>query len=158
VGVLWETQEREVRQHLGVGYQFQHSGFSLETNAYAGFYYIEIDDDTPVNRGYTRAETDDGEASSLLELQAQYDFGKNWSIFGGYKLYSANTGFEKLEEDIDFHLTYKDASWLYTGGTLNLKVKHTMYDLDRFNVRPLPILPFDNDTLIQAYATIPLKW
>jgi len=152
--------EREVRQHLGIGYEYKNTTFTLDLNAYAGFYYIEIDDDTPVARGYTRQDTDDGEASNIIELKAEYDFNKDWSLYGYYKRYSANAGMEHLEDNAQLLLSYKNGTFLMEGSTLNLKVKYVKYNLDRFYRADVgvPILPFDNDTLIQAYVTLPINF
>jgi hypothetical protein len=151
--------EREVRQHIGVGYNLQAGGFTLDANAYAGFYYIEIDDDTPVSRGYNRQQTDDGEASNVLELEMSYAFAHNWYVYGGVRHYSANAGFEKLETDYQALLSYK-TDWWGKGTSLNLNIEYNDYDLSRFTVvnsdtQGLPILPFENDMLVQAYVTIP---
>ena len=152
--------EREVRQHIGVGYEHIVKNLTLDFNAYAGFYYIEIDDDTPVARGYNRQSTDDGEASNVLELEGKYDFNQNWSFYTKIKRYAANTGMEKLEDNVEALLTYKGKEFLSEGATFNLKVKYVKYDLERFFVPSVgvPILPFDNDTLIQAYVTFPMKF
>lgn len=152
--------EREVRQHLGIGYEYTKNGFIIDLNVYAGFYYIEIDDDTPVARGYTRQDTDDGEASNVLELKAQYEFNQDWLLYAEAKRYSANMGMDKLEDNVEVHLTYKGNSFLGDGETLNLKVKYTKYDFDRFyrNDIGLPIVPFDNDTLVQVYLTLPVDF
>ena len=152
--------EREVRQHIGAGYEYTNGGLTLDFNLYAGFYYIELDDDTPYARGYTRQDTDDGEASNVIEFEAKYNFNKNWSLYGNIKRYAANTGGERLEDNIETLLTYKGSDFLSDGATVNLKVKYTQYDFDRF-YRPeigVPILPFDNDTLIQAYVTLPISF
>ena len=148
--------EREVRQNFGVGYDFNAGGFKLDLNAYAGFYYIEIDDDTPLHRGYTRQQTDDGEASNLLEIEMSYDIAKHWYVYGGVRHYSANAGFEKLETDYQAVLSYK-TDWWGKGTSLNLNVEYNDYDLSRFQVQTLPILPFDKDVLVQAYVTIPFQ-
>jgi len=152
--------EREVRQHLGVGYEYKNGGFRFDFNLYAGFYYIELDDDTPSARGYTRQDTDDGEASNVVEFEAAYDFKKNWLLYGNIKRYAANTGMEKLEDNVEVRLTYSGSDFLVDGSTLNFKVKYTQYDFDRFYRADIgvPILPFDNDTLIQAYVTLPINF
>jgi hypothetical protein len=152
--------EREIRQHIGVGYEYTKSGLTLDFNLYAGFYYIEIDDDTPGERKYSRQDTDDGEASNIIELKAQYNFNQDWSLYGGFKRYAANTGREHLEDNVELLLTYKNADFLTEGSTLNFKIKHVQYDFDRFYRSDIgvPILPFDNDTLIQAYVTLPISF
>ncbi len=152
--------EREVRQHFGAGYEYKNGGFSVDFNAYAGFYYIEIDDDTPGARDYSRQDTDDGEASNVLEVEAQYDFNKNWSLYANVKRYAANTGMENLEDNVEALLTYKGNEFLSDGATLNFKVKYVQYNFDRFYRSDIgvPILPFDNDTLIQAYVTLPISF
>jgi len=149
--------EREIRQHIGVGWEYQRKALTLALNAYAGFYYIEIDDDTPGKRGYTRLELDDGEASNVFEFEFDYKFNKSWSFAGSLKRYSANAGFEELETNYDFLLTYDTSDAFLEGTTLNLKVKYTKYNFDRFNTHPLDVLPWDNDTLVQGYISIPFK-
>ena len=153
--------EREVRQHIGAGYEYTKGGLRLEASGYVGFYYIEIDDDTPSARGYTRQDTDDGEASNVFSLEGDYKFNADWSLSGYARNYAANAGFETLEKDYELRLTYAGAVDTFgKGSTLNLKIKHSAYDFGRF-YRPsvgVPILPFDNDTLIQAYVTVPLHF
>jgi len=153
--------EREVRQHFGVGYDFKAGGFQLDLNAYAGFYYIEIDDDTPESRDYDETQTDDGEASNLLELEMSYTFNNNWYLYGGVRNYAANKRFKALETDYQAVLSYK-TDWWGKGTSLNLNVEYNDYDLTRFTqdnaqTQGRPILPFDNDMLIQAYVTIPFQ-
>jgi hypothetical protein len=153
--------EREIHQYYGLGYELQSGGFTLDLNAYLGFYYIELDDDTPVNRGYTRAQTDDGEASHLLEATISYEFNKSWFIKGTFKNYRANAKSQKLESDYIALLSYK-SDWWGQGSSLNLNVEYNNYDFSRFtlyNADTLgrPIVPFDNDMLIQAYIKIPFS-
>ena len=153
--------EREIRQNYGAGYDFQAGGFTLDLNMYLGFYYIEIDDDTPINRGYTRDQTDDGEASHMFEVAMSYEFNKNWYLGASIKEYSANTGSERLETDYNALLSYK-SDWWGKGSSLNLNIEYSNYDLTRFTVDNIstgnrPILPFTEDVLVQAYITIPFN-
>jgi len=149
--------EREVRQHIGLGYQSTLSKLVVGTNLYTGFYYIEMDDDTPVARGYTRQNTDDGEASLVLELSAQYDFTKDLSLSLNAKKYVATGGFETLEDNLEALVTYKNISMFGDATALHFKAKYIKYDLERFYLPSVgvPILPFDNDMLIQTYMTFP---
>ncbi|QOP46024.1 hypothetical protein [Sulfurimonas paralvinellae] len=152
--------EREVRQHVGVGYLFDNNHLSFGANLYFGFYYIEFDDDVPVSRGYERQDLDDGESSSIVEFTGKYAINKDFVLTIGAKQYSANTGFEKLEQDYEFHAEYGDGSFLSEGAKLNLKVKYVKYDLSRF-YRPdigVSVLPFDNDMIVQAYITVPIQF
>ena len=150
--------EREIRQNYGVGYDLKAGGFTLDLNMYLGFYYIEIDDDTPVNRGYSREQTDDGEASHMFELAMSYEFNKHWYVEGSYKNYSTNAGSQRLETDYIALLSYK-SDWWGKGTSLNLNVEYNDYDFSRFTDASVgvPILPFDNDLLVQAYVTIPFN-
>ena len=148
--------EREVRQHIGLGWRFSYKDFFLATNAYSGFYYIEIDDDTPLERGYSRMELDDGEASNVFEIEAGYGFLQDYTLYGKIKRYSANAGFEELESDYELRFGYKASFW-QKDATLNLKIRYTQYDFSRFNEgHTLSVLPWDNDTLIEVYYKFPL--
>jgi len=150
--------EREIRSHYGVGYDFAMGGFTFDINAFLGFYYIELDDDTPVNRGYTRQQTDDGEASNLMQIEMSYNLQESLLFYATLKHYSANSGFEKLETDYNALVSYK-SDWLENGSSLNLSVEYSDYDFSRFYLPSvgLPIVPFDNDMLIQAYLKIPFN-
>lgn len=150
--------ERRIRQNYGVGYNFNGAGFTLDAKLYAGFYYIELDDDTPVNRGYTRQETDDGEAANMFEVVMSYKLSEKWFMEGSFKNYQSNAGFEKLETDYSALVTYQN-DWFGEGSSLNLSAEYNKYDLSRF-YRPsvgVAIVPFDNDMLVQAYVTIPFN-
>ncbi|NPA66404.1 MAG: hypothetical protein GXO11_05935 [Epsilonproteobacteria bacterium] len=148
--------EREIRQHVGLGYSYTNGGFMLALNAYAGFYYIEIDDDTPEERGYSREDTDNGEASHVLELETSYNFTQNLSIYADVKRYNMNMGGENLEDDFLVQINYENANFLNENVGLHLKAQYTKYNFDHFNKEGLlPILPWDNEALVQFYATIP---
>ena len=150
--------EREVRQHIGLGYETILNKLILDMNLYTGFYYIEMDDDTPVARGYTRQNTDDGEASLVVELSLKYNFTQDVSFLLHAKKYTATGGFERLEDNLEALLTYKNSSIFGDTTALHFKAKYVKYDLERFYLPStgVPILPFNNDMLIQAYVTFPL--
>jgi len=151
--------EREIRQHIGVGWEFHTQKFKVALNTYLGFYYIEIDDDTPKQRGYTRMELDDGEASNAFELETSYSFTQDWSIYAKAKRYSANAGFEELETNYELLLSYSGENFLVEHSTLNLNIKNVQYNFDRFNVHSdLTALPWDNDTLIKVYLSMPIDF
>ncbi len=149
--------ERTIRQMIGAGYEYHKSALSAGVNLYAGFYYIELDDDTPVARGYTREELDDGEAAHALEAFFSYDFNNNWHINATIRHYAANTGGSTLETDSKLHISYSGESFFMDNATLNLKIDYRKYDYSRFNTRALPVVPWDNDTLIQAYVLVPIS-
>jgi hypothetical protein len=149
--------EREIRQHLGIGWNYNYLNFKLALNAYVGFYYIEIDDDIPLDRGYNRIELDDGEESKCFELKFYYEF-LDVSTYFKIKQYSTTAGFEELETDYEFLATYKNISFLNDGGSLNLKIKYNKYNFDRFNIHELDVLPWDNDMLIKAYVSVPFSF
>ena len=146
--------EKEVRQFTGIGWQYSQNNFEFETNAYIGFYFIEIDDDTPVMRGYSRNELDDGESANLLEVKGKYTINNNLHFLLRGRYFSANMGFEPLESNIDFSLVYDN--FLQKNKTLNFKVNYVKYDFDRFNTKSLDQLPWDNDTLIQLNISMPI--
>ena len=155
--------ERQVRQHVGVGYQFTNGGLRLAANAYLGFYYIEIDDDVPLLRGYDRQDLDDGEATHVIELEGSYDFNEHWTIYATARNYATNAGAETLEQDFEALLTYKGIELFGKESSLNLKAKYSKYDFDRFDKSnspgiDVPVLPFDSDMLIQTYVSFPIDF
>ena len=148
--------ERQIRQHLGLGWQFNNQKLMFALNAYTGFYYIELDDDTPRERGYDRMDLDNGESSSLLEAEASYNFTNDFSIYASASRYSAHAGFSELETDFKMLLTYKTKDFIAEGTTLNLLLKRNNYNFNDFNEgHDLSILPWDNDSLVQCFISIP---
>ena len=127
----------------------------VATNLYSGFYYIELDDDTPVARGYTDQEMDDGEASMAFEVEASYDFTSDTQLYGSVKHFVANKRFKTLETDYKLVLRIQNLDFLADQATLNLMYKYNAYNFDRFNTHPLDILPWDNDAIVQMYVLLP---
>jgi len=152
--------EREVRQQIGIGWVYDKDDFSIALNGYGGFYYIELDDDTPVARGYNRQELDDGEAANAWEIVVKYKVSKQWDFSLQKRDYFANNGFESLEQNFEFLLNYhvKENSFFNKNSALHLKIRHVKYDFTRFNQHAVDILPWDNDTLIQGYISVPIAW
>jgi hypothetical protein len=148
--------ERELRQHAGIGWEFKKSNFFLALNVYGGFYYIEIDDDTPEDRNYDRMDLDNGEESNVLEAEISYNLSKKTSIYFNTKRYSTNAGFSELETDYKFLLSYK-TDIIRKGSVLNFLAKYNKYNFDDFNEgHQFDILPWDSDILIQTYILIPM--
>ena len=151
--------EREVRQHLGVGWRYFNRNFEFALKGYLGFYYIEIDDDTPVSRGYNRMDLDNGEASNVLEAKIAYQITKDFNIMAKAKRYSANAGFKEMESDYEVRMRYENIDFLTDGASINFLVKYAKYNFDDFNEgHTLPILPWDNDTLIQTFVSFPVNF
>lgn len=151
--------ERQVRQHVGIGYNYRNGGFSFEGNLYAGFYFLELDDDTPVNRGYVRGrKLDMGEASHMFDIQFNYDMTPKLYMGAQAKMYRANTGSDELENDLEFKMRYKTSAILVDGATMNLHIRYCKYNLDNFydpDVGRAP-LPFESEILVRAYVGIPI--
>ena len=149
--------ERQVRQHIGMAYAYRKGNFTLDTALYAGFYYIEYDDDTPIARGYERMQLDDGEGSNILSFDASYRW-KQVRVSGYFRRYGANAGGEWLESEAQLLLSCKADDWLTPGATINLKLRSSLYDIERFYIPDIgvPVLPFDNSTLVQTYITLPI--
>lgn len=149
--------ERQVRQHIGAGWQYRDDDFMFALNGYLGFYYIEIDDDTPGARGYSRNELDNGEASNVFEAELAYKITPAWSSYANLKRYSANAGFSELETDLKLLVSYHDAiSFLAKGSSLNLQIKYNSYNFKEFNIHPLTVLPWDSDSIVELYIKTPL--
>lgn len=94
--------------------------FEFGANAYLGFYFIEIDDDTPVNSDYKKGELDDGESANLFELTSKYQYSDNVSMSLKGRYFSSNTGLPPSEQNIDFSLTYD--KFLDKDMALNFKI------------------------------------
>lgn len=149
--------EREVKQLLGAKLEYKNDRIDISLKALTGFFYLEIDDDAPLPAGYIRRDLGNGTSSISLMLDTEFKLtqdlllkasAQNWSSVG--------VGSGWLEHEFIEDLSYSSDAWL-KDSRMHLNVDTTIYNLEPYYRADLgvPVLPWDNDTLVRAYMSIP---
>jgi len=153
--------EREIKIFYGLGLDFTNEKSHLALNGYGGFYYLEIDDDAPREyAGYDREDLDDGTSAVSIMLEGSVKLSDNFTFAGSATNWtSLGVGSNWLENELMAEINYNSDNWV-KNSTFHLKVLYTLYNLDGYYREDLgkPVLPWDNDTLIRAYMSIPWEF
>ena len=154
--------EREIKNMYGIGFDYKPDSFHMALNAYGGFFYLEIDDDAPIEFSQTQAtpykRNDLGLGTSAISvmLDMSWNMTENFTILGYAQNWSSTgVGSDWLENEYMLEMNYATDSWV-KNSKLHLRATHTLYNIDVF-YRPevgVPVLPWDNDTLVRAYMSI----
>ena len=154
--------EREIKNMYGLGLDFTPDSFHLALNAYAGFFYLEIDDDAPIQysatqtKQYERSDLGLGTSSVSVKLESSWNMTENFTILGHVQNWSSTgVGSGWLENEYVAEINYATDGWIKRS-KLHLRATHTQYNIDVFYREDVgvPILPWDNDTLVRAYMSI----
>ncbi len=149
--------ENDMKQFIGVGLAYDNGTVNLALNGYGGFYYLEIDDDVPFTYGYERRDLGHGTDALSVMAEGTVALGKAFQLYGRLQTWSSvGVASDWLENEYIIELRYDSDAWISLSH-LNLKIDHIQYNLEPYYRSDLGVLvlPWDNDTLIQAYMTIP---
>jgi len=154
--------EREIKNMYGIGFDYHPDSFHMALNAYTGFFYLEIDDDAPIEFSqtqttpYKREDLGIGTSAISLMLDMSWNMTENFTILGYAQNWSSTgVGSGWLENEYMLEMNYATDGWIKKS-KLHLRATHTQYNIDVF-YKPevgVPVLPWDNDTLVRAYMSI----
>jgi len=150
--------ERQSKIFAGVRAKYTADVFSAGLKTTAGAYSLEIDDDVSKTRGYGR---DDYKIITTgFSISADTLFTIYPALTLNLQAQTWQSADEWLENQYTLQLDYNANDWV-AGSTFVFSIKHTEYNLDRYNNADpstpgfLTILPWNKDTLVQAYFVIP---
>lgn len=147
----------EQQQKLMPGFDFSINGqrYKIGTKASAGYYALEIDDDVPKSRGYSRGDLRNSTSALSLQLYATVAFSEKAGV--NLSAQQWHDGDDWLENQYHLTLNYDAADWI-TDSLLVIDIIHTEYNLDSYNdPQKLPILPWDRDTFVRVFLEYPLN-
>jgi hypothetical protein len=141
--------EREIKAMpgLALGWKGAHADAALK--AAAGYFFLEIDDDVPRERGYDRGDFRHQAFAGSLSLDAACDFGASWRLLGHAQTWFDGDGW--LEHRWSAELRCNVDHW-HRDSFLSLSVEVNEYNLDPYTPASgpgpgLPILPWNDDRL-----------
>ncbi|PIW61944.1 hypothetical protein [Shewanella sp. CG12_big_fil_rev_8_21_14_0_65_47_15] len=150
--------EKQLKLFPALTANYQDQRMQAQLKAGAGYYFMEIDDDVPRTRGYDRGDFgNDG-----LAYTAMGSFGVDITpqLHMSAAAQTWHDGDAWLEDQYRFDLTYQTNFWAEHSQWV-LSVEHTQYNLDHYakvdvnSPEYLPILPWDNDTLVRLSLIVP---
>jgi len=154
--------EREIRIFPGLILAWSGDTFTASAKASVGYFFLEIDDDVPKERGYTRSDFDNDTFAVSLAANASMRLGNAFTLFGQLQTWSDNDGW--LRHQYVAELRYNAENWL-RDSELVIGVEGNFYNLEPYvpseYITPqagayLPILPWDEDLLIRI--TFNTRW
>jgi len=154
--------EREIKNMYGIGFDYAPDAFHLALNAYGGFFYLEIDDDAPIQYSqnqpipYDRRDLGLGTSAISVMLDASWNMTENFTILGYAQNWSSTgVGSGWLENEYVVEMNYATDAWI-KHSKLHLRATHTQYNIDVFyrDDVGIALLPWNNDTLVRAYMSL----
>ncbi|PWF62994.1 hypothetical protein CBX96_12425 [Shewanella sp. BC20] len=150
--------EKQAKFFPGLTANYHGQQTQAQLKAGAGYYYLEIDDDVPRTRGYDRGDFGNGEFAYTLMGSFGFDITPKLNM--SFAAQNWNDGDKWLENQYRFSMSY-DTDYWEKGSQWLLYVEHTEYNLDHYAKESvhspdyLPILPWDNDTLVRFSLVVP---
>jgi hypothetical protein len=147
--------ERQIKAMPGIVLAYDTGSFHASVTGLGGFYFLEIDDDVPDERGYTREDYRNPTGAFSLMADASFALGKSMRLGGSIQQW--HDGDTWLENQYVASLRYDTDSWR-AHSALILSVEFTEYNLDIYypsslgnppTVPYLPILPWDDDIFVR---------
>ncbi|AQS37928.1 hypothetical protein Sps_02776 [Shewanella psychrophila] len=150
--------EKQLKLFPSISYEYDTEAFFAGVKAGVGYYSLEIDDDVPRMRGYDRGDFQNKTGAYTLAADTRLALGSSFDLSA--KIQHWNDGNEWLENRYSVALNYDSNTWV-KGSLFVVSVEHTEYNLDPYakvaldDSDYLPILPWDNDTLVRVYIDMP---
>lgn len=147
--------ERQIKVFGGLRTEYNTSDLKIGVNATGGYYFLETDDDVPKERGYKTGDYKNEVIAYSVMADSEIKLAPKIKVYG--RIQQCRDGSEWLENQYEFVLDYDSSQWL-KDSTFSIGVEHTQYNLEPYQKVGLPtILPWDDDTLVRVYLTIPWK-
>lgn len=146
--------EKQIKAFAGVGAHYGTSTMNLGLQTLAGYYFLEIDDDVPTVFGY--GPNDFQHETAAYSLLAHSDIKLNPKTKLYTRIQHWRSNHQWLENQYELMVSYDVSEWM-EGSSFHVSAEHTRYNLDPYQKALFPpILPWNNDTLVRLYMSVPL--
>jgi len=143
--------EREIRALPGVALDWKSDRCHGQLKAAAGYFFLEIDDDVPKERGYDRDDFRHQTFAGSLAADGAVELTPDWQLAAHAQGWWDADGW--LETQCRAEVDFRPVHGVH-GSTIALSAEYTQYSLDPYSpsnaTAPyLPILPWDHDWLMK---------
>jgi hypothetical protein len=141
--------EKQFKIFPGLRWRHQQSNWDSGLQAAVGYYHLEIDDDVPVKRGYTRDDVADGAPALTLRAETRRKTGESSALHAALQGWFDDSGWREVQVK---------AEWTHQvsrGRLCVISAEYTNYNLDPYqrppsgNVPAPRILPWHEDILLK---------
>lgn len=145
----------------GISADYDNKTFAVSLKTSAGQYALEIDDDVPATRGYGREYLKRTEYAFSVMVDTRLALGD--ALVLNLLAQTWKTDDQWLENQYQLQLDYDSDNWI-KNSTFVVSILHAEYNLESYNKEDktdpdyLPILPWNKDTLLQAYIVVPWEF
>lgn len=151
--------EWQVRAFPAMALRFEGDRWRSSVLAGAGYFALEIDDDVPAVRGYTRDDLRNQTAAGWLRADGGCKISRSVDLEGRVEYWADQD--TSLEFQYGLDLFIDTPGWV-KNSRIAIEAEGTWYDLDPYSPtglaaspgEPLPILPWDHDFLVRVVFEI----
>ncbi len=149
--------ERTVKLFAGISAEHNTKSFSMGLKTSFGLYFLEIDDDVPKTRGYVRDDFRNSELAYSIAADTQFALGDTFKLSLLAQTWRASG--EWLENQYKLQLDYDSNDWV-EDSTFVVSLLRSEYNLSIYQRSDIsvPILPWNEDTLLQAFIIVPWEF
>jgi hypothetical protein len=153
------TLEFNTDAMAGVVVDYDGGALDASLKGLLGHYRLEMDDDLPAERGYSRDDLIVSTGAYSIGAEVGFDLGAKTRLSARAQQWASDERW--LERQAEVGLTH-GMSIGGRAGTLVVSGEYFEYNLDNFSPsmttqgsEPLPILPWDDDLLVRVYFEMP---
>ncbi|MBV7316142.1 hypothetical protein [Shewanella sp. NIFS-20-20] len=154
--------EKQLRLFPGVEWAYQDNGWRTELDLGLGYYFLEIDDDVPKERGYNRGDFGNDSLAYTGKIATQIPVNDSLSLTLSAQQWRNQD--ENLENQYKLKLIYQKPSsepQKHRSNSIIFSIEHQQYNLDPYAKGDInaadyvAILPWDSDTMIRLSFEMP---
>jgi hypothetical protein len=144
--------EKQHKLFAGFDAHYTTSTINLSLKSLVGYYFLEIDDDVPLERGYATGDLQNKTIAYSVIADSKIKLNSKFNAYARIQQYRDND--QWLENQYELMINHDVAQWIQSS-TLTLSAEHTQYNLDPYQKTGLtPILPWNCDTLVRLYLSV----
>lgn len=146
--------EKQHKLFGGFNAHYTTSTINVSLESLVGYYFLEIDDDVPLLRGYDLGDLQNKTTAYSVMADSKIRVNSKMNAYVRIQQYRDDN--QWLENQYELILNHDATQWIQSS-TLTLSAEHTKYNLNPYQRTGLmPILPWNSDTLIRLYLSITL--
>lgn len=144
--------EKQHKLFAGFDAHYTTSTMTVSLKSLVGYYFLEIDDDVPLLRGYDTGDLQNKTTAYSVMADSKIKLNSKMNAYARIQQYRDND--QWLENQYELMINHDLTQWI-ENSILTLSTEHTQYNLEPYHRTGLaPILPWNSDTLIRLYLSV----
>lgn len=146
--------EQQLKLFGGFDAHYTTSAIKVSLKSLVGYYFLEIDDDVPRLHGYDTGDLQNKTTAYSIMADSKIKLNSKMNAYARIQQYRHDD--QWLENQYELMINHDVMQWIQNS-TLTLSAQHTKYNLATYQRTGLtPILPWNSDTLIRLYLSVPI--